>query len=106
MLSVPTAPDPNLDLIHLAGDLHQDPGRGIRYVIVRTGGMVDAIFATAHAPALKADQLGAEAPMVQQLGPATVQDREKVAIQIALRPLGRFIFDAMLAESLSGHSPA
>jgi hypothetical protein len=85
VLSIPTAPNPYFNLIHLAGDLHQHAGHGVRYVIVRAGGMVDAVSTATHAPALQADELRTETYMVQQLGPATVQDREEVAIQITLR---------------------
>jgi hypothetical protein len=81
LLSIPAAPDPNLDLIHFAGYLHQHAGRGVRYIIVRAGGMVDAIPSAAHAPALKADELRTEAHMVKQLGPATVQDRVAVLVE-------------------------
>jgi hypothetical protein len=60
-LSIPAAPDPYLDLVQLAGDLHQHAGRGVRYIIVRTGGMVDAISAAAGRAPLEADELRTEA---------------------------------------------
>jgi hypothetical protein len=81
-------------------DVGQSAGRSIRHVIVRAGGVVDRVLAAASSTPLQPDKLGGEPVVVQQLGCARVQQRQAVAVQVALGPGGGFVTDARLVELL------
>ena len=73
---------------------------------MRTRRMVDAVPAAARGAALKADELGREPGVVEQLGAAAVKDRKQVTIKIALRLGGRDVVDPVNPKRSRGHSPA
>ena len=73
----------------------------IRNVIVRARAVIDRILAAARRPALKAVKLGDQAADIKQLALARIEQRQRVAINVALHPLGRNIVHIALLELLA-----
>src|SRR5580704_825885 len=68
---------------------------------MRAGCVIDAVSATACGAALQPSELGCEARQVEQLRLSAVQEREQVAVDVALGFLGRGVFDPMHPETLA-----
>ena len=73
----------------------------IRNVVMRAGPVIDQILAAARRPALKAVKLGDQAADIKQLALARIEQRQRVAINVALHPLGRNIVHIALLELLA-----
>jgi hypothetical protein len=68
---------------------------------MRARRMVNRVAATTGGSTLKRTQLRDQPRMIEQFTPATVQQRQQVAIQIALGFVGDAVFDAVFAEDLA-----
>ena len=69
------------------------------------GRVIDAVSAAARGVALQAAELGDEATVIDELDAAAVQQRQEIAVEVALRLEGDGVFDAVSLESLARPSP-
>jgi len=83
----------------LACRQHKRTCNSIGNVIVRHWRMVDTVASAACSATFKAAELRDQFGIVQKLGLATVQQRQRIAVDVTLGLLTDFVFDAMLAES-------
>ena len=63
--------------------------------------MVDQVMAAARRPPLEAAQLIDQPLEVQELYPAGVEQRQRVAVDVRLRNLAKLVLDAMAAKRLA-----
>ena len=63
--------------------------------------MIDQVAAAARRPPLQTAQLIDQPLEVQELRPAGVEQRQRVAVDVRLRRLAQLIVDAMAAERLA-----
>src|SRR5262245_8589164 len=81
--------------------MEQGAGRGIRNVVMSPGAMVDRVPAASTDTSFEPAELADEFRVIKQSGLAGVDEREKVAIEDALRLSRGFVSNAVLAELLS-----
>ena len=80
---------------------HNRPRTRIRNVVMRAGPVINGVLAAASGPALKAVKLGDQAADIKQLALARIEQRQSVAINVALHPLARNIVNIALLELLA-----
>ena len=77
---------------------HNRARNRIRNVVMRAGSVINGILAAARRPALKAVKLGYQPAIIEQLTLARIEQRQSVAVNVALHPLGRNIVNIALLE--------
>jgi hypothetical protein len=70
-------------------------------IVVRAGGVVDAVASAARGASLKANQLRQQARVIEQIELARVDSGQQVAVQVGLWFLRGLISDANLAKSFA-----
>src|SRR5262249_26531304 len=80
-------------------------GDSIDDIVVPVRAVINGVLAGAGDPAFQADDLRHQPIVARQHDATAVQKRQKIAIEIALGTLARFVSNAVLAEQLAGKFP-